>query len=307
MQTTIPVLLTLFSILVPSKLWFAPSQPVDVKNTGNSAITLMMTVFSGQTVEAKGDAKVASGASVDVKAIFPQLDTPGTYILYAVPDGKTVKEFVGTPLVIQVRQDRRASAPPGPLVIKVDPLRYAVATTEKGAITMVFYYDVAPNTAESFLRLAQGGYFDGLSFHRIVPGFVIQGGDPRGDGTGGPGYSLPPEFSDRPHVEGALSMARQGDPNEAPGIQPRYEFASSAGSQFFVCLDYQNTKQLDGRYTVFGKVVDGMDAVNAIAKTPLADERAGKPAQPQVIQKIEVLPVTSGKNPYDNLKNEPKL
>jgi cyclophilin family peptidyl-prolyl cis-trans isomerase len=306
MPTTLPALLTLFSILVPAKTWFAPSQAVDVKNDSPTPIVMMLTTFTGQTVEAKGEAKIVPGASSDAKGVFPQLSTPGTYVLYAVPEGKTVAEFVGTPLVVGVRTDKRPNASTGPIVTKVDPLRYALMTTKQGPITMAFYYDVAPNTAESFLSLAQGGYFNGLTFHRIVPGFVIQGGDPKGDGTGGPGYSLPPEFNDRPHTAGTLSMARQGDPSEGPGVPPRYEFASSAGSQFFVCLDYEKTRQLDGRYTVFGKVVDGMDAVNAIAKTPLADERAGKPAEPVVIEKVEVLPVVPGKNPYDRLRTEPK-
>jgi peptidyl-prolyl cis-trans isomerase B (cyclophilin B) len=306
MPTTIPALLTLFSILIPAKAWFAPSQAIDVKNDSPNPIALTLTSFSGQAVEAKGDATLAGGASADVKAVFPQLGTPGTYILYAVPEGKKVDEFVGTPLVVGVRQDKRPNATGGPIVTKVEPLRYALMTTKQGPVTMVFYYDVAPNTAASFLSLAQGGYFDGLTFHRIVPGFVIQGGDPKGDGTGGPGYSLPPEFNDRPHVAGALSMARNGDPSEAPGVLPRYEFASSAGSQFFICLNYENTRQLDGRYTVFGKVIDGMDAVNAIAKTPLADQRAGKPAEQVAIEKVEVIPVTAGKNPYERLRTEPK-
>jgi cyclophilin family peptidyl-prolyl cis-trans isomerase len=82
---------------------------------------------------------------------------------------------------------------------------------------------------------------------------------------------------------------------------PRPEFANSAGSQFFICLDYSHTKQLDGRYTVFGKVVDGMDAVKKIAATPIADEQTGKPATPQIIQKVEVFPVTPGHNPYSQI------
>jgi peptidyl-prolyl cis-trans isomerase B (cyclophilin B) len=303
--------MTLFSILTPAKTWFAPSQPLDVKNDSKTSVSLVLTTFNGQAVEAGGAARLEAGKNVDLKTIFPQAATPGTYLLYAVPEGKSLPEFVGTPLVVGVRQDKRDGAPSGTIVTKVEPLRYAVATTAKGPMTMVFYYDVAPNTADSFLSLANGGYFNGLTFHRVVPDFVIQGGDPRGDGTGGPGYSLPPEFNDRPHTAGTLSMARQGDPSEAPGVMPRYEFSASAGSQFFVCLNYERTKQLDGRYTVFGKVVDGMETVKAIAATPLADAAtpladaaAGKPAQPQVIEKIEVFPVTPGKNPYEKMDVE---
>jgi cyclophilin family peptidyl-prolyl cis-trans isomerase len=158
-------------------------------------------------------------------------------------------------------------------------------TTEQGPITYVFYCDVAPLTVESFLNLSRTGYYDGLTFHRIVPGFVIQGGDPKGDGTGGPGYSIPAEFNDRPHLEGVLSMARSNDPN-------------SGGSQFFVCLDYNGTRQLDGKYTAFGRAVEGMDAVKKIAATPIADPQNGKPAKTQTITKVEVKPVTAAENPY---------
>jgi peptidyl-prolyl cis-trans isomerase B (cyclophilin B) len=188
-------------------------------------------------------------------------------------------------------------------VVRVEPLRYAVLHTAAGPMTAAFYYDVAPNTVHNFLSLAEGGYFDGLTFHRIVPGFVIQGGDPRGDGTGGPGYMIDAEFSDpknnrSQHEAGALSMARTGDPGEGPGVMPRPEFANSAGSQFFVCLDYANTKQLDGKYTVFGRVVGGMEAVNKIAAAPLADTRSGMPEKPQVIERVEVKPVVPAENPY---------
>ncbi len=304
MPTTIPALLTLFSLLLPAKTWFAPDQPLNVKNDSSAMVTLALTSFSGASVEARTEAKLDAGKSADAKTIFPQLNQPGTYILYAVPEGKALPEFVGTPLVISVRSDKRPGGPAGPIVTKVDPLRYATIETPKGTMTLVFYFDVAPNTAESFLSLAAGGYYDGLAFHRIVPGFVLQGGDPRNDGTGGPGYALPPEFNDRPHVEGALSMARMGDPNEGPGVLPRYEFASSAGSQFFVCLDYAKTRQLDNRYTVFGKVIEGMDVAKAIAATPLKDERAGIPAEKQVMTNVKVVPVTPGNNPYALLKLE---
>ena len=143
---------------------------------------------------------------------------------------------------------------------------------------MVFYYDVVPNTAENFLRLSEEGFYDGLTFHRIVPGFVIQGGDPRGDGTGGPGYMINAEFSTKPHKEGVLSMARSGDPGEGTGGRPRPEFANSASSQFFICLDYAQTRALDGKYTAFGEVTDGMDAVKKIAATPLLIPAHGVPA-----------------------------
>jgi cyclophilin family peptidyl-prolyl cis-trans isomerase len=281
-----PLFAALFSVLVPAKMWFGVNQPNNVRIDSKDEVTLILTDFSGRPVSAKGSADVAGGATKDIKTIFPQLESIGTYVLYAVPKGKTITDFVGTPLVIEVRGEKEGK--PAPTVTTVRPLQYAVTQTAKGPMTMIFYYDVAPLTVDSFLRLASEGYYDGLTFHRIVPGFVIQGGDPRGDGTGGPGYSLPAEFNDRPHREGVLSMARAQDPN-------------SGGSQFFICLDYARTKMLDHNYTVFGTVTDGMIAVNDIARTPLANQQTGAPRDPQIIESVTVKPVTAQDNPYKKL------
>ena len=121
------------------------------------------------------------------------------------------------------------------------------------------YPDKAPNTVNNFLSLVQKGYYNGLIFHRVIAGFMIQGGDPNGTGTGGPGYHIQGEFSgngfaqnDIKHVRGVLSMARAGHPD-------------SAGSQFFVMHDDAN--YLDGQYAAFGKVIEGMETVDAIAET----------------------------------------
>ncbi len=172
-------------------------------------------------------------------------------------------------------------------------------TTKQGSVTMAFYYDVAPVTTDSFLRLAGTGFYDGLTFHRIIKGFMIQGGDPRGDGTGGPGYNVEAEFNDRPHLEGVLSMVRNGDPEERTGAMPRCEYANSAGSQFFICLDYNGTKSLDHKYTAFGRVTSGMDVVKAIGAVPTGAE--DRPVEKQVIEKVEVKPVTAAENPYAGL------
>jgi peptidyl-prolyl cis-trans isomerase B (cyclophilin B) len=286
------IALLLVSALTPTKNWFAPDQPLTVNIKAEGDAHLVLTNFTGGKVDPKGSADVSGETSKDLKQVVPEaLSQPGTFLLYVVPKGKDLPDFEGTPLVISVRDDKRRAAPPGPMVVKVEPLQYAVMTTEKGKMTMAFYYDVAPHTVENFLDLASHGYFDGLTFHRIVPGFVIQGGDPRGDGTGGPGYQIPAEFNERPHVEGVLSMARSNDPD-------------SAGSQFFVCLDYAHTQQLDRKYTAFGKVVDGFDAAKEIAKTKLADERNGKPEKAPVIEKVEVKPVTAKEDPYNALQQQ---
>ena len=165
--------------------------------------------------------------------MYRQLTASGTYILFAVPKGKAFPEFVGTPIVIQVRSDKRPGMPDEPIVIKMEPLRYAVMSTDKGDMTWIFYYDVAPNTCSSILSLAEDGFYDGLTFHRILPGFVIQGGDPHGDGVGGPGDPIDAEFNNIKHEEGILSMARSGDPLEQQGMKPRREFANSAWQPVF--------------------------------------------------------------------------
>lgn len=118
-----------------------------------------------------------------------------------------------------------------------------------GTIKLQFYPDVAPATVANFIKLAEAGFYDGLTFHRVEPGFVVQGGDPNGNGTGGPGYNIKAEFSSKPHLRGTLAMARSQDPD-------------SAGSQFYICL--APAPFLDGKYTVFGQVTSGMDVVDGI-------------------------------------------
>ncbi len=153
------------------------------------------------------------------------------------------------------------------------PEEYAVIHTDEGQIVLKFFPDVAPKHVESFKILARDGYFNGTSFHRVIPGFVIQGGDPNSkdgdrynDGTGGRAgkyygvgeednpdtWMLPAEFNDRPHKRGTLSMARSSEEN-------------SAGSQFFICVD--DLPQLDDKYTVFGEVIEGLDTVDRSVDT----------------------------------------
>lgn len=142
-------------------------------------------------------------------------------------------------------------------------------------ILIELYPDKAPNTVNNFISLVSKGFYDKLIFHRVIPGFMIQGGDPLGEGYGGPGYSIPGEFSangfkgnDLAHTRGVLSMARSGHPD-------------SAGSQFFIMHD--DAPHLDGQYAAFGKVIEGMDAVDEIATCacnpydrPFKDQRMAK-------------------------------
>ena len=126
----------------------------------------------------------------------------------------------------------------------------AEITMEKGGVIVIEFYPAdAPKTVENFVKLAKKGFYDGVTFHRREENFVIQGCDPKGNGTGGPGYTIPAEFNKQKHVRGAVAMARTQDPN-------------SAGSQFYICLAPANF--LDGQYTVFGIVTKGMDVVDKV-------------------------------------------
>ena len=155
------------------------------------------------------------------------------------------------------------------------PDEVGVIDTDMGRIVLEFFPDVAPVHVANFKKLARAGFYDGTTFHRVVPGFVIQGGDPnskddnpRNDGMGGPPWRVKAEFNDKLHVKGILSMARSQDFN-------------SAGSQFFVCLG--RAKNLDNEYTVFGNVISGIETVDDIGKTARDPQR--NPDQPAVTMK----------------------
>ena len=144
-------------------------------------------------------------------------------------------------------------------------------------IVAELYPEIAPNTVNNFISLIKKGYYDGLIFHRVINGFMIQGGCPEGTGTGGPGYSIKGEFSQNgfennlKHTEGVLSMARAMNPN-------------SAGSQFFIM--HKNSPHLDGAYAAFGKVIEGMDVVNKIAE--VSTDWSDRPTQTQRMGKVTV-------------------
>ena len=134
-------------------------------------------------------------------------------------------------------------------LISLAKQQQARIVTNRGDIVLTFFPDEAPTTVASFIKLARNGFYDGLTFHRVEPGFVIQGGCPIGDGTGGPGYNLKAEFNGRLHDAGAVAMARAKSPD-------------SAGSQFYVCLE--DAHFLDHQYTVFGNVREGMKVARQI-------------------------------------------
>ncbi len=167
----------------------------------------------------------------------------------------------------------------------------AVMETSKGTMVIEFWSDVAPNTVENFKKLAKQDFYNGTAFHRIMKGFMIQGGDPNTKdpakessyGTGGPGYTIKAEFNDRKHVRGVLSMARSAAPD-------------SAGSQFFIC--HGNASFLDNKYTAFGQVLRGDDVLEKIATTPVGPSSRGEPSKPKErveVKSVKIMPLSEVK------------
>jgi len=167
----------------------------------------------------------------------------------------------------------------------------AVIKTNEGEMVVQFWTDAAPNTIENFKKLARQGFYDGTIFHRIVKGFMIQGGDPNSKdpakestyGAGDPGYRIKAEFNNHSHDRGVISMARGPDPD-------------SAGSQFFICL--APVRRLDGQYTTFGKLIRGVDVLEKIGDTPVernAQGEVSKPTKRVVIESVKIVPTNSVK------------
>ena len=152
-----------------------------------------------------------------------------------------------------------------------------ITMKDGGKMVLELYPDIAPITVQNFVDLVQKKFYDGLIFHRVIRGFMIQGGDPEGTGMGGPGYSIKGEFSgngvknDLKHTEGVISMARAQDPD-------------SAGSQFFIM--HKKSPHLDGSYAAFGKIIEGMDVVNKIAET--ATDYMDRPLEDQIMETVTV-------------------
>lgn len=173
-------------------------------------------------------------------------------------------------------------------IVSANTNEVAVIKTSAGEMVVEFWTDVAPKTVENFKKLSRDGFYDGTAFHRIIKGFMIQGGDPLTKdaskeefwGTGDPGYKLKAEFNDRSHQRGVLSMARSQDPD-------------SAGSQFFICLG--DASFLDRQYTAFGKVTKGDDVLGKIGDTPVkaSGGEASKPTVRVAVEGIKIVPANS--------------
>lgn len=185
-------------------------------------------------------------------------------------------DYEGSPEIININQDTlmtnfdQKSAPEkGEEIV--------VIKTNKGDIKVRLFPELAPKTVENFKKLANDKFYDGLIFHRVIQGFMIQGGDPKGDGTGGPDYTVPAEFTDKlVHFPGALATARLGGP-----MNPEKE---SSGSQFYIV--HEQARFLDMEYTVFGQVFEGMDVVNTIAEVKTLP--GDKPVEDVVMESVQI-------------------
>lgn len=172
-----------------------------------------------------------------------------------------------------------------------DAKEVAVLKTSAGEMVVEFWPEVAPKTVENFQKLAKDGFYNGTAFHRIIKGFMIQGGDPLTKdasqearwGTGDPGYKIKAEFNERKHERGVLSMARSANPD-------------SAGCQFFICLDA--APFLDGKYTTFGKVIKGEDVLLKLGDSPVAPSASGEPSKPTQrvgLESVKIVPAEAAK------------
>lgn len=210
---------------------------------------------------AKDSALAASGA----KALQKNVDA-GEYQIPVNPIGE---EEVAK-IIMNIRNMETGSVEPGDV---------AVIDTKFGVIKFKFFPDIAPKHCAVFKALANSGFYNGITFHRIIPGFVIQGGDimsrdanPNNDGTGKPGFGIPAEFSKKRHKRGIISAARRGND------------INSASTQFFIC--HGNARNLDGQYSVFGEVIEGMDVVDKIVHVPARNER---PIEEVMMQRVRVI------------------
>ena len=223
-------------------------------------------------------ADMKAGASVD---ILGSIDADGkTYSFVAVP-GTEIKGYVGADMLDEMAEDAALAVDNAALVSRVEQIdknpTFTIAMNDGSLIYGELYPEKAPESVGNFVSLANGNFYDGLTFHRVISGFMIQGGDPNGDGTGGPGYAIRGEFSsngvenDLSHVRGVLSMARSSAND-------------SAGSQFFIM--HADSDYLDGSYAAFGMVLGGLDTVDVIASVPT--DSNDKPRTEQVMRTVYV-------------------
>lgn len=296
-MTEIGAIVLAIALLNPLRAYFQPGHPVEIKldQAATKALLIQLKAapdakLSLLLVSSDGGVRAvaaldASKETFDLAALFPgggDTKAPAVslwngqthYVQLAM--GPELKP-IGSPLVVVPLSPPNLATPRAPDALRIDVEKRVVFHTTAGVITMAMDPEAAPNTVMHFVRLVQDGFYTNIKFHRIVPGFVVQAGDPTGTGTGGPGYLLDLEPSRKEHQAGTLSMARQGHD------------VNTAGSQFFICLARESCAPLDGQYTAFGQVVEGWPVVQKIAESKLADAQSGKPVQPPVILRSELI------------------
>jgi peptidyl-prolyl cis-trans isomerase B (cyclophilin B) len=199
--------------------------------------------------------------------------------------------FVATPVRSEEKKEEKKDTAAASEPTANAPKEVAVFKTSEGEMVAEFWSDVAPNTVENFKKLAKSGFYDGTAFHRIIKGFMAQGGDPLTKdaskesvwGSGDPGYKIKAEFNQKKHDRGVLSMARSADPD-------------SAGSQFFLC--FGPATSLDGKYTTFGKIIKGDAVLDKLANVPVTRNNAGensKPVNRVALESVKIVPADSVK------------
>src|ERR1035437_2515121 len=276
---------------------FTPVKWDEVFDAGGKPLFSLYT-FDGKKIEPQ-EVKVQrlEGAidGVDLATFYPQVKDGGTYLLVWKDATPLVIETLRNPIpwaslmdeshISAAQRDQviKGVASEKPVATHIELLEYAAITTDKGPIKAKFAYDAAPQTVDNFISLAREKLYDGSAFHRIMSGFMIQGGDSLANvngraGTGGPGYAITAEFSDKLHERGVLSMARM-----STGVD-------TAGAQFFI-MHKKNTG-LDGLYSAFGDVFEGMNIVDKIAETPSEQGSGAVTGEKPKIESIRILPAT---------------
>lgn len=231
--------------------------------------------------------QLGPGKSLEGKISIPTVETGAFelrvgvtgHVPFPLPRGERVQPYYSAKHKVDVRPTESGA------------VRYQVLMkTNHGEVRLSLDDEAAPCSVRNFVRLIRKDFYSGLTFHRVIKGFMIQGGDPKGDGSGGPGYSIPAEFSrTRQHRPGTLAMARTGHPH-------------TAGSQFYVCLGAP--RHLDGQYTIFGQVVEGQSVIDAIGALPVG--KGDKPTQDAVIQSMTLTPVDAEGKPCAPAKEAAK-
>lgn len=267
-------------ILEKAQDYYYSSSPVNIRfiiyNSRDKDMAISEKIINTESLMLRKDGGFIARKD-NIENLFQPLPSnlkPGTQIIQTI-DIKNLFLINETGLYTL---SYRNSSTEIPVIMDYDPSRdyMAIVKTDFGEMKIRFFRKIAPGTVKNFIDLANLGFYDGLTFHRVIPGFVIQGGCPRGDGTGDAGYSLKAEISDARHLRGTVSMARGSS-------------LDSAGSQFFICLDKQPL--LDFKYTIFGEVYEGMDTADKIASvktTGHESEPFDSPVEPVYIRQIIV-------------------